>query len=363
MIGYRISNTSSNFINFLRAISSQLVMITHAFHASAFLHLSEHSPFLRLAGYSVLVFFVLSGYVISYSTMKKGKSYGLSNYIIDRFSRIYIVLVPTFLFTYLLAIAYYTWFKSYPYDINVKRLITCLLMQQDNLVLQKIQYMLPNLSEYKFMGYFGDNGPLWSLSIEWWHYMFFGVFFYINFHYIKLTHYFLFVCSLPFVIGYCFFPGQAGNGLSFIWFSGVLINFLLQQKINFKKAHLLSIIFLLLTISSFMLDSSLKILFFIIFFLCSLVHFNSLADSNNYNRFFLLAKWPSNYSYSLYIIHYPILLLIHRLTLTPVLSFILVVVISNLMALILYLTFEKHHNFVSTTIKNFFKKKQFLKNS
>ncbi len=335
MTEYRLSETSSNFIHFLRAASSQIVLIGHC---AALNQLIEISFLSFLPSFSVMVFFVLSGFVISYSTSLKGESYGLSNYLVDRFSRIYITLLPALLITFLLGFIYYLYFNAYPFNINIKYLFTCITMQQENPLLLKIQYMLPDINKYKFIGIFGDNLPLWSLSLEWWYYVFFGLFFYTKFKTMKIQHFILLVCCLPFVVGYMFLPGRAGYGLSFIWFSGVLINYLLSKNIKISYSNWLFYIFLVFTIISLKIISNLSILSFIVFFLFSIIYFNGKSSNSNWNKFFKLAKWPGNYSYSLYVIHYPILLLLKKLGIItkngPKIKFINVFSVANLIIFI-----------------------------
>lgn len=335
---YILSETSSNFIHFLRAVSSQVVLIGHC---NLPYLLFGNSIFNFLPSFSVMVFFVLSGFVISYSTSLKGESYGFFNYLIDRFSRIYITLLPVLLLTFLFAFLYHLYVNSYPFNINIKYLLCCLVMQQENPLLLKIQYMLPNTNTYKFIGIFGDNLPLWSLSLEWWYYVFFGLMFYTKFQKLKFQHLLLLVCCLPFVVGYMFLPGRAGYGLTFIWFSGALIHYLLSKNINFTHSKWLFYIFLAFTIISIKITPNLSILFFIVFFIFAIIYFDNNNSSKKYKKIFKLAKWPGNYSYSLYITHYPILLVFKKLELTPIEKDIYVILFSNFFALIFYLIFEK----------------------
>jgi peptidoglycan/LPS O-acetylase OafA/YrhL len=344
----KISETSSNFVHFLRAIASQIVVLGHILQLNI---LPTNSVLAFLPSYSVLIFFVISGYIVSYSCNLKGKEYGLLNYVIDRFSRIYITLIPAFILTIIIGIVYLYCLNSSAFNINWRYLISSFLMQQENPILMKIQYMLPNTETFKFVGVFGNNLPLWSLSIEWWLYMFFGIFYFKRIEQLNGRHNFLLFLSLPFVIGYMFLPGRAGYGLPFIWLSGVVINYLTSKKIIVAKSHMFVLISLIFALVSIKTTPNIAILFFVVFFFFSINYFNELGNNSFYNSFFKLARWPGNYSYSIYIIHYPLILLISSLNLNVTSKIILSLAISNLLALTLYFFFERNHKLLSGKIK------------
>lgn len=347
----KMTETSSNFLHFLRAIASQIVVVGHIL---ALNHLVSNSVMSFLPGFSVMIFLVISGYIISYTSDAKGKKYGLFNYLVDRFSRIYVALIPALLLTLVLGIICFNYIKTSAFDLNLKHLVCTVLMQQENPLLLQFQYMLPNTENYNFIGIFGPNIPLWSLSIEWWLYMFFGLVYFKGIDEFKMKHYVLLFCSLPFVIGYMFLQGRAGYGLTFIWFSGVIVNHLTNKTLNIKASHLLFFIFLIFTLISIKTVPNISIIFFIVFFFFAIKHFNRLGNNNIYNTLFKSAKWPGNYSYSIYIIHYPIVFILSSLNLNPVSKVVLCFVIANFLALIFYLLFERHHKLINTKIKKLF---------
>lgn len=345
---YKLSNTSSNFINFLRAASSQVVLVGHALGLN---NIIGKSMLYELPDFSVLVFFILSGFVISYSSQQKGTTSTFTSYMIDRFARIYITLIPALIITFFMALIYQYFLHELPYSINIKHFFSCLFMQQENPLLLKLQYSLPNQSAFQFIGIFGGNIPLWSLSIEWWHYVFFGIIYYLNLEKLKLRHYILLFFSASFVLGYAIFPGRASSGLSFIWFSGVLVNYLLEQQPNIQYSNKIACLFLVLTVYGYCMHSKLAIIFFIIYFFLSLHHYNRSTDDSSINRLFVLAKWPSNFSYSIYIIHYPILLIFIKSGLPSIVSCITGIVVSNLVAFLFYKVFEQHYKRLSSFLK------------
>jgi peptidoglycan/LPS O-acetylase OafA/YrhL len=115
------------------------------------------SILLKFGQEAVILFFLLSGFVIQYSfSLSKDKSFGL--YFTKRFLRIYIPLIAVFILNYLLFISKYS---NIP--VSSWNLVGNLLMLQD--------VFKPNV----ICGCFLGNLPLWSLSYEWWFYILFYV--------------------------------------------------------------------------------------------------------------------------------------------------------------------------------------------
>ncbi|EDM29042.1 hypothetical protein LNTAR_14537 [Lentisphaera araneosa HTCC2155] len=114
---------------------------------------------------AVIIFFVLSGYFIGSSVLAsvtEGK-FNWTTYLINRMSRLYIVLIPILLITALLDhLGMNLWgIENYfgaENRLSIIHWITSLLMIQP-------QHIMP----------YGTNTPLWSLSYEFWYYLLFPV--------------------------------------------------------------------------------------------------------------------------------------------------------------------------------------------
>lgn len=110
---------------------------------------------------AVLLFFLLSGFVIHYSALRRG---GLSarDYFVRRFRRIYPVFVLALLLSYLAAcVRAGSWIGP---DLR-------------SLGLNLLQLQGLDRSPGQWVDCYMGNEPLWSLSYEWWFYvLFFGVF-------------------------------------------------------------------------------------------------------------------------------------------------------------------------------------------
>jgi peptidoglycan/LPS O-acetylase OafA/YrhL len=112
---------------------------------------------------AVLVFFVLSGYVIAYAIRSKPLS--MENYVIDRLSRLYSVVLPALILT-----AFLSWVGSNYFSHTVygpyTRPLEWLRLIMSGLFLNQIWVL--SVSPL-------TNQPFWSLGYEFWYYVFYGV--------------------------------------------------------------------------------------------------------------------------------------------------------------------------------------------
>lgn len=151
------------FLDGLRGLASQLVLIGHTldFYCT---DLPAWLEVFRLQEFGVVIFFVLSGYLIAYSADRQQQHHNgtFSNYLRSRAVRIYATLIPALL---LIALLDALFSHAFTQDFYA-----------DNSVVVWLANLL-HLQEYPFTGwpFYGTGYPLWSLSIEWWLYVAFGV--------------------------------------------------------------------------------------------------------------------------------------------------------------------------------------------
>ncbi len=114
-----LSDESSVFLNLIRLVACEMVVLGH------FLTKYQPTPFdalfrlgSTLGGAAVLLFFVISGLLISYSLFRKSDNpkYGFRSYFVDRFSRIYSGLIPALILSAIIAAVIYT--TNYAYYIE-----------------------------------------------------------------------------------------------------------------------------------------------------------------------------------------------------------------------------------------------------
>lgn len=118
----------------------------------------------------VIVFFVMSGYVIAYVAEQKHKHF--STYIEARFSRLYSVFLPALLLTLVLDIVGRGWseelYTSYPVPLDRDTFLS-------------LPFFLSFTYESSFQSLrWLSNGPAWSIAYEFWYYLIFGCAFYLR---------------------------------------------------------------------------------------------------------------------------------------------------------------------------------------
>jgi peptidoglycan/LPS O-acetylase OafA/YrhL len=110
---------------------------------------------------SVIVFFVLSGFVIAYITDTKESK--LPEYAASRFSRVFSVAIPAIVLTLILDSVgrhLYPEIYGYPYDQFAARIAGSVLMANE--------VWLISITSF-------SNVPYWSICYEWWYYVTFAM--------------------------------------------------------------------------------------------------------------------------------------------------------------------------------------------
>ena len=155
------------YLDWLRGLAALSVFLTHVrggfFVKWSDLDPSSHGPvnyvlFLltRLGRESVIIFFVLSGYLVGGHALAafRARRYSLPGYLAARIARLYAVVIPALLLTGVLDFLDGEWDRTRD---GAQQLLVNLLFLQDILG-----------------GTYGSNDPFWSLSYEWWFYILFG---------------------------------------------------------------------------------------------------------------------------------------------------------------------------------------------
>jgi len=155
-----LSQPTSFFLDVLRLLAAFSVFFVHVRYL--WYRDSFDTRVMHLGHRAVIVFFVLSGYVIAHSTLRKALD--ARAYVSARLSRLYSVLLPALLLTAVLQIVG-TWLNPHfyhPYDRGHDVLRYGLVA----LFLQSIWFT--NAAP-------PTDGPFWSLCYEFWYYALFGV--------------------------------------------------------------------------------------------------------------------------------------------------------------------------------------------
>lgn len=317
-------------------------------HLLVHFELSKHPVVAYLPTFSVLIFFVLSGFLIAYTSDKKTASYGFGNYMADRFGRIYTVLAPVLVFTGLLMFLYA------PEKLLVLKSVTgslfsSLFLLYDHPLLSyhvADPYLGTDLTAYFFAG----NLPLWSLCVEWWMYVLFGLVFYKRIRNLRMPHLVLGAIAISYAGGYLILEGRAGHAISAIWLSGALIYYLMKRTQAPGALRYLILPLLTLTVLCLFFAQAYTIFAFILFFSITVSAFQTTSSKSGlkvFGAFYGLAA----FSYSLYLLHYPIMLWTDTFGLGPEMAFVVAFLFSNVLAYLFYLLFERHHRKLSKWVK------------
>jgi len=197
----------------------------------------------RFGSESVIIFFVLSGFVIKY-TYEKSRDKSFGYYFIRRFIRLYVPLVVMFLIGYLL--------KSYREDGWTSPEWMTLL--GNFFMLQDVITLKPNVVSGTYL----NNGVLWSLSYEWWFYMFF--FFLVTKIDVDKLKKWVPLLTITAAITYLLYPFIVNRLLMYfaIWWTGVVFadKYLAGEKITIKsvmpQAYLLFTIIAILLLNLYL---------------------------------------------------------------------------------------------------------------
>lgn len=351
---FKLSENASIGLDLMRGLSAQLVVIGHgiSFMGIALFLQPPNFPWIQNIG--VLVFFLLSGLLITHSTFSKmsSETYTFKTYFIDRFSRIYSGYIPVLLVIVVLDGIYLYHLNGDGFFLNAYNpgtFVGNLLMLQD----YPLFYFQP-FKPFISCTSFGTAAPFWMLPIMWWTYMFFGwivlgrkVVKNKGLYYIIL----LFFSIVPFFNSVL---GSLGSGLTVVWMVGLLVALLLNTEIhqNLKNKSLaLSILFSALAFGKVYVTKNAYELIFALFLAAAMYFFIVYANQSQFKVPRTTKKTIrilSKYSFTLYMLHYTIFTIFttFKNSYSPYLLFIVAFVLSNVFSLIIaYFTEMRYKDF------------------
>ena len=320
--GFKIHGRASFFLNCLRVSAAELVLIGHIFF---WFGISEAA--IQMASFGVAIFFILSGLLISNSVFSKLHLQGHSfvTYFIDRFARIYSGLLPVLL---LILVFDYTHLALFPehyhsfdyvfgypistpffHDFRAENFIGSPLMLQ--------HIPLPQLD----IGFgFGSGRSLWSLGIEWWLYLSFGwtVIGYSQFKNKKWLYLTLLGIFWTIPVIYLVFAPVLRN-LVITWYSGVLITILMARNYRTPRKTVLVGLFVTLSLCAAYLFITTQNPYDLVADLLAAAAVLCILTILRDDRAIMSTKvhsaieFMADYSYTLYLIHMPIIIFVHAL--------------------------------------------------
>jgi peptidoglycan/LPS O-acetylase OafA/YrhL len=359
-------------LDWLRGIAALLVCAAHLRNAMLvdWSMSNDHSLLQRimygitgLGHQSVMVFFVLSGYLVGGSVIFAREKFRWTDYLAARLTRLWVVLVPCLMLTWIadsitaqiandvLMGSYSARWHSAPvagrYSISWQTLFGNLAF------LQTIYFPV-----------YGSNGPLWSLANEFWYYVMFPFALLASGKSAEISFVGRVICSALLSLIFASLPVEIQCGF-FVWVIGVFVGYVNRTPHPTTASRLLWQLALLGVFAGvgFSKWSAAKswtvpwgdwILGLAVgaFLLCALQraqHFPGKAS--RLNSIAIVSRHLSDLSFSLYLSHFPLVLLIssyffHKENLQPTarawVSYFGIFVGLLMVAQILWWTFERN---------------------
>lgn len=156
-----MSGELSAYLNFLRFSAALAVLLGHMEQDGLYM---SWLPLSRFSHEAVIVFFVMSGFIIYSTTVNSGRS--SIDYVIARASRIYSVVFPSVLFSIVCAIFFIKdagQVGSFPSNISLPS------------ITDTVSSLLFLNQSWQNPAKLTMNPPFWSLCYEVWYYVIFGL--------------------------------------------------------------------------------------------------------------------------------------------------------------------------------------------
>lgn len=297
----------SIYLDFVRFVAALLVYV---YHSNQRYVIDSLLPFSGYGHSSVIVFFVLSGFVIAFVTETKENTW--QSYLASRVARVFSVVVPAVILTVVLdsigRSINTSFYSEYPFDQFLVRIGASLLMLNETWFISITSF---------------SNIPFWSIIYEWWYYVIFA-----------------FLMFLPRHIGYVascltlILIGPKVLLLLPIWWLGVLLyRWRILREISTRVSFALFVLslvgiviyevtginaYLADLLKSFIGAYAFKELTFSKFFLgdyvLGLLVFMNFTGARNitqtYGNFLLRVEKPvrfvANFTFTLYLLHQPL---------------------------------------------------------
>ena len=325
---FQLTTGSSIIIDLIRGFTAQVVLFGHAISYFGIFIFMHEPNFPWVQNIAVVVFFILSGLLITYSTINKIKhkeGYSFRHFFIDRFARIYTAFIPGILFVFIIDSLSREMQNDYLFDnaFNLKTFIGNLFMLQEYPLYDNLRLVLIDLGcdnflvkaipvPFEAITSFGSARPFWTIAIEWWIYMFFGYFLLVT---LKKKMTIINIGTLAFFSVIPLFnlvSGRGVEGLTVYWIFGALIFMFLQKNIlkNIKPSVKIISLLLLVGLASFRVLKTINAyepIFAFLLAICILLLvdlFKSIKFSKLLTK---IIRINANYSYTLYLIHYSVL--------------------------------------------------------
>jgi peptidoglycan/LPS O-acetylase OafA/YrhL len=364
------------FFDFARGISAQAVVLGHAlniFVPGIFLVTGHHVFYMQ--SFAVIIFFVLSGYLITSAVIKKKDLPGFTfgSYLIDRIARVFYPLVPALALIVVADFLVFHGTTRLPFDtvdLRPQTIVGNFFFLYNHPILQELATRSghPGVN----VGPVGSGAPLWSVVAEWWIYVAFGLLAFVAMRRLKLGvgGALLLVFSIAVPVGYM----AKGGYESLAWIVGMLYA-LSTPQMRKLPSSLHGILTILATggflVSLYYTDQNLHsasavglaaVAFCHLYFWMPSRTEGSGTRSKTYGsgraaatvRFNRLSVFLSSFSYSLYLLHFSVITYLWFYLHDQLRAWqliLLALVITNVLAYGFYLLVERHFHKVGRVLK------------
>ncbi len=272
--------------------------------------------FFKFGHEAVLLFFVLSGFVIHLRYSKKinldseNTRFDWFDFIKRRAKRLY----PPLLFALLITFIFDTIGSNAGFGIYSHSTNYFLINNNINHFLD-FKTLIGNLLFLmnSYTSIFGSNGPLWSLKFEWWFYMIYPLFFYFtkrSWILATIIMVMLFFLSFFFVWPTWLFLLDDVFTAMLSWWLGCLLADIYTGRIKLGFAYTSPFVLLLLILPVIDINPGFSDLYWAIGFSGLISSLFLLKNENILVVLITKLKWLGDMSYTLYVIHFPILVFI-----------------------------------------------------
>lgn len=312
---------------------------------------------------AVILFFVLSGLVVTYSAELKHKD--IADFAVSRLARLWSIVLPALLLTFvsdtigrsLMQDAYFPLQAYSAFKWIASILINAFFINQ----------------VWGFSIYPGSNGPFWSLSYEFWYYCLFGLFFYLKGY--QRVLFFILACIIVGPKILIAFPiWLIGTGLYYtikrnifmpawlgfcIWVLSILLLFLygVFEVTTFLETTFPAI--LALSKAQWAVNFLPKSIIIGLIFACNIYGFNAFGMHviRRLNVFTQIVRLLAATSFGLYLFHYPLGYLFKAITmyyhLTGSLKVFIIYSCTLVVSSLLALYFESTKSLFYTSLNGF----------
>lgn len=354
------------FLDTLRALAANLVLLSHIFVV-----FFDNNLTYKGRGVAVIILFVLSGFLITRSLLYRIKKPGehMPEFLADRVARIMTPFVPVLLMIALLnATVIHTNWSLPGLSTGFAALLGNLFLLLDYPLFQLLE--IAHVDVWWRIRPYNTAEPFWTVAIEFWIYIAASllVFCVIQKERIRGGYVLLLaLISVPVVIWNA--ADGAGKSLSLVWLVGGMAGFLVvYMGVDSTAARSKKLAGLIVACGAAAFCARLFKHGFDPYdlqtaFLMITIFFGIFLRLNQAQTVWkipgALAKFGASYSYSLYLVHNTVLVVVFESThnLPKPLAIAIGVVLAHAVALLVYHLFEKHHRAVGTYLRPIFTRK------